>query len=59
MSDYPMLISNKLHSFRNFLMQIYNIFKKTKKKYFVFLKKYHFYKISNNKHRQYNAIQHI
>ena len=21
MSDYPMLISNKLHSFRNFLMQ--------------------------------------
>ena len=24
MSDYPMLISNKLHSFRNFLMQRYN-----------------------------------
>ena len=23
MSDYPMLISNKLHSFRNFLVQIY------------------------------------
>ena len=23
MSDYPMLISNKLHSFRNFVMQIY------------------------------------
>jgi hypothetical protein len=23
MSDYPMLISNKLHSFRNFLLQIY------------------------------------
>ena len=23
MSDYPMLISNKLHSFRNFLMQSY------------------------------------
>ena len=23
MSDYPMLISNKLHSFRNFLMQNY------------------------------------
>ena len=23
MSDYPMLISNKLHSFRNFQMQIY------------------------------------
>ena len=23
MSDYPMLISNKLHSFRNFYMQIY------------------------------------
>lgn len=22
MSDYPMLISNKLHSFRNFLIQI-------------------------------------
>ena len=25
MSDYPMLISNKLHSFRNFYLQIYNI----------------------------------
>ena len=24
MSDYPMLISNKLHSFRNFMMQKYN-----------------------------------
>ena len=24
MSDYPMLISNKLHSFRNFMVQIYN-----------------------------------
>ena len=23
MSDYPMLISNKLHSFRNFMMQKY------------------------------------
>ena len=23
MSDYPMLISNKLHSFRNFIIQIY------------------------------------
>ena len=23
MSDYPMLISNKLHSFRNFLVQNY------------------------------------
>ena len=23
MSDYPMLISNKLHSFRNFGVQIY------------------------------------
>ena len=23
MSDYPMLISNKLHSFRNFVTQIY------------------------------------
>ena len=23
MSDYPMLISNKLHSFRNFYMQSY------------------------------------
>jgi hypothetical protein len=23
MSDYPMLISNKLHSFRNFLTQYY------------------------------------
>ena len=25
MSDYPMLISNKLHSFRNFDLQKYNI----------------------------------
>ena len=25
MSDYPMLISNKLHSFRNFTIQIYQI----------------------------------
>ena len=24
MSDYPMLISNKLHSFRNFIQQRYN-----------------------------------
>lgn len=24
MSDYPMLISNKLHSFRNFVIQKYN-----------------------------------
>ena len=24
MSDYPMLISNKLHSFRNFQVQKYN-----------------------------------
>ena len=24
MSDYPMLISNKLHSFRNFILQRYN-----------------------------------
>ena len=29
-----------------------DIFKKTKKKHFVFLKKYHFYKISNNKYKQ-------
>ena len=29
MSDYPMLISNKLHSFRNFLPQIYIIFLST------------------------------
>ena len=26
MSDYPMLISNKLHSFRNFLIQIYSFY---------------------------------
>ena len=25
MSDYPMLISNKLHSFRNFVVQVYVI----------------------------------
>ena len=28
MSDYPMLISNKLHSFRNFMLQSYTIRKK-------------------------------
>ena len=27
MSDYPMLISNKLHSFRNFMLQIYKLCK--------------------------------
>ena len=26
MSDYPMLISNKLHSFRNFFAQSYDFF---------------------------------
>ena len=26
MSDYPMLISNKLHSFRNFILQRYDKF---------------------------------
>jgi len=26
MSDYPMLISNKLHSFRNFLAQSYKTY---------------------------------
>ena len=30
MSDYPMLISNKLHSFRNFNKQIYNFFSKVR-----------------------------
>ena len=25
MSDYPMLISNKLHSFRNFYLQTYGL----------------------------------
>ena len=25
MSDYPMLISNKLHSFRNFMLQTYTL----------------------------------
>ena len=33
MSDYPMLISNKLHSFRNFTSQKYN--------FFVFLQHYY------------------
>ena len=26
MSDYPMLISNKLHSFRNFVILIYMVY---------------------------------
>ena len=33
MSDYPMLISNKLHSFRNFITQKYE--KEKKKRNFV------------------------
>ncbi len=46
--------SNRTMFFNKFRLtpQIYNIFKKTKKKHFVFLKKYHFYKISNNKYKQ-------
>ena len=41
MSDYPMLISNKLHSFRNFLLQTYhneedkNTNKNFSRKYFI------------------------
>ena len=31
MSDYPMLISNKLHSFRNFRLQIYRFLAKLRK----------------------------
>ena len=30
MSDYPMLISNKLHSFRNFYEQIYEFLEYSK-----------------------------
>ena len=33
MSDYPMLISNKLHSFRNFQAQIYQIPHNTRNRY--------------------------
>ena len=33
MSDYPMLISNKLHSFRNFQAQIYQIPYNPRKRY--------------------------
>jgi hypothetical protein len=32
MSDYPMLISNKLHSFRNFVVQTYILFAKSDQK---------------------------
>lgn len=31
MSDYPMLISNKLHSFRNFRLQMYKKSEDTRK----------------------------
>ncbi len=31
MSDYPMLISNKLHSFRNFFVHTYTFFELYKK----------------------------
>ena len=33
MSDYPMLISNKLHSFRNFGLQTYEMFVKNLRGY--------------------------
>ena len=33
MSDYPMLISNKLHSFRNFILQLEQWNKNDLKKY--------------------------
>ena len=32
MSDYPRLISNKLHSFRNFMAQSYGIIPKSQAK---------------------------
>ena len=38
MSDYPMLISNKLHSFRNFCLQIY---KTNLAKRVFYIEKYH------------------
>ena len=34
MSDYPMLISNKLHSFRNFLMQKYTDIRRAHNRYY-------------------------
>ena len=40
MSDYPMLISNKLHSFRNFKTQIYHFLFAFEK--YVFISKYPF-----------------
>ena len=40
MSDYPMLISNKLHSFRNFRVQIYEINKENKMYFCLFRDKY-------------------
>ena len=43
MSDYPMLISNKLHSFRNFILQRYKHYilnqKKSEKKFHGIAKK--------------------
>ena len=37
MSDYPMLISNKLHSFRNFYMQKYKIYQEYDNKHLLTL----------------------
>ena len=37
MSDYPMLISNKLHSFRNFGQQIYKILRYVRNVVIVYL----------------------
>ena len=48
MSDYPMLISNKLHSFRNFQLQIYyNVLKA--RKFVILICKYR-YLFANKQH---------
>ena len=49
MSDYPMLISNKLHSFRNFYQQIYNYYHKADMFDKLFIKDFTIY--VNNKNR--------
>lgn len=48
MSDYPMLISNKLHSFRNFIKQIFKIYNKNWGKLRLEYLSYNLYYVNNN-----------
>ena len=55
MSDYPMLISNKLHSFRNFPIQSYDILDMHQHLNRHFLCYIHFFYFYNNRQAPQNA----